>query len=569
MSSSLAALPDQPRDSMMESVYSAERALGAFPRSWRSLGAAFVDQARRSWGRPAIHDSTGASLTYGQTLTRALILGRVLARRIGPGGRVGLMVPPTAPAAIANLAITLLGRVPVNLNYSASQTLVDSSIDQAGITHTLTSGKVLDRFKIRPKGELIFLEDLPAEVTLADKVLGASLARLAPIPLLGSFAPGVRAVSPHAEATVIFTSGSTGDPKGVVLSHHNILSNVMQIDEQVHLHPNEVLLGVLPFFHSFGFTVTIWTALCLGKKVVYHHSPLDARMVCKLCEQHKVSLLVASPSFARLYMKSGQPQQFQSITHFILGAEKLKPDLAREIKETLGVEPFEGYGCTELSPVVAVNVPFDVETPDGRRIPGNRPGTVGRPVPGTAIKTVDPDTGADLPRGALGVVCVKGPQVMEGYLDRPQATAAVIKDGWYSTGDLGLLDDDGFLKITDRVSRFSKVAGEMVPHLGLEAAIAQAAGVDEMSLVVTGVPDHKHGERIRVVHIDLGATPAEILKKLGAANLPKLWIPTAQDFIRVDAIPLTATGKVDLRKVKEIALQTTADRDAGTIDEPT
>ncbi len=565
MSSSLAAPTNPPPGSQ---AVSAQPALAPFPRAWKSLGSAFVDQARRSWSRPAIHDSAGTSLSYGQSLARALILARVLARKLGPGGRVGLMVPPTAPAAVANLALTLLGRVPVNLNYSASQTLVDSSIDQAGITHTLTSAKVLDRFKIKPKGELIFLEDLPGQVTVVDKVLGALLARLAPVWLLEHFAPGAGPVAPHAEATVIFTSGSTGDPKGVVLTHRNILSNVMQIEEQVHLRPDAVLLGILPFFHSFGFTVTIWTALCLGKKVVYHLSPLDGRMVGKLCEQHNVTLLVASPSFARLYLKSCQPKQFQSLTHLILGAEKLKPDLAREIEETLGVKPLEGYGCTELSPVVAVNVPFEIETADGRRIPGNRPGTVGRPVPGTLIKTVDPETFADLPRGAEGIVQVKGPQVMEGYLNRPQATAEVIKDGWYSTGDLGRLDEDGFLKITDRVSRFSKVAGEMVPHLGLETAIAQAAGVDEMSLVVTGVPDHKHGERIRVVHLDLGATPAEILKRLGSANLPKVWIPSAGDFIQVDEIPLTPTGKIDLRKVKEIALQSQAEAPERTRGEP-
>ncbi len=568
MTSSQSSPTKNPPDSRAQPAYPPIRELAPFPSAWKSLGAAFVDQARRSWGRPAIHDSTGASLTYGQTLIRALVLGRVLERKVGPGDRVGLMVPPTAPAAVANLAITLLGKVPVNLNYSASQTLVNSSIDQAGITHTVTSAKVLDRFKIRPKGELVFLEDLPGQVTLIDKMLGAFLARLAPLSLLRHFAPGAGAVAAGAEATVIFTSGSTGDPKGVVLTHHNILANVMQIEEQVHLAPDEVLLGVLPFFHSFGFTVTIWTALCLGKKVVYHLSPLDGRMVGKLCDQHKVTLLVASPSFARLYMKSGQPEQFRTITHLILGAEKLKPDLAREIKETLGIEPLEGYGCTELSPVVAVNVPFDVETADGRRIPGNRPGTVGQPVPGTAIKTIDPETSADLPRGAEGIVCVRGPQVMAGYLNRPQATAAVIRDGWYATGDLGRVDDDGFLKITDRVSRFSKVAGEMVPHLGLEAAIAAAAGVDEQLLVVTGVPDHKRGESIRVVHVDLGLTPAEILKRLGAANLPKVWIPSANDFIRVDEIPLTATGKVDLRKIKEIALQDAFEHQGATQTEP-
>ncbi len=205
---------------------------------------------------------------------------------------------------------------------------------------------------------------------------------------------------------------------------------------------------------------------------------MDARTIGKLCEQHKVTLLVGTPSFTRYYLKSCSPKQFETLTHLILGAEKLKPEFAREIKETLGIDPLEGYGCTELSPVVAVNVPRDVELPGGRTVYGNRLGTVGLPLPGTAIKTTDPDTGEDLPPGTEGVIAVKGPQVMVGYLNRPEATAAVIRDGWYTTGDIGLVDADGFLKITDRISRFSKIAGEMVPHLKIESAIVEITGVE-------------------------------------------------------------------------------------------
>ena len=499
-------------------------------------------------------DSTGARLTYGETLVRALVMGRVLARTWGPAARVGLMVPPTVPAAVANVAVTLWGKVPVNLNYSASQGLVDASIDQCEITQVLTSAKVLDRFKITPKGKLILLEDIPSQVRLADKLWAAAVAKLVPIAALGGFVPGLHGDHLGAEATVIFTSGSTGDPKGVVLSQGNILSNVHQIEQQVHLSPDDVLLGILPFFHSFGFTVSIWTALCLGKKVVYHFDPRNGRTVGKLCEEHKVTLLTASPSFARIYLKSCPPQQFQSITHLILGAEKLKPELACDIKQTLGIEPLEGFGCTELSPVVAVNVPHDVELPDGRKIAGNRLGTVGLPLPGTAIKTIDCDTGVDLPEGAEGIVAVKGPQVMVGYLKRLDETAQAIKEGWYITGDIGYLDKDGFLKITDRASRYSKIAGEMVPHLGIESAIMDASGVDENHVAVTCVPDPKHGERLCVLYTDLGMSPNEVHGRLIAGPLPRVWIPSLRDFIHVEEIPITATGKVDLRQIRKIAL---------------
>ena len=238
----------------------------------------------------------------------------------------------------------------------------------------------------------------------------------------------------------------------------------------------------------------------------------------------------------------------------ILGAEKLKPELARDINQTLGIEPLEGYGCTELSPVVAVNVPRDVRLPDGRVIAGNRLGTVGMPVPGTAIKTIDRETGVDLPRGDEGIIAVKGPQVMVGYLNRPEATAQVLKGGWYITGDIGYLDNDGFLKITDRASRFSKIAGEMVPHVGIESAVMELTGVDEHHVAVTGVPDPKHGERLCVLYTDLGMSPGEVHSRLHAGALPKVWIPSVRDFIHVEEIPITATGKVDLRQIREIAL---------------
>jgi acyl-[acyl-carrier-protein]-phospholipid O-acyltransferase / long-chain-fatty-acid--[acyl-carrier-protein] ligase len=535
-------------------LYAPLRALPPLPAEWRSLPRTFVIRARGRWSHEAMADSTGASLTYGKTLIGALALGRALARTWGPADHIGLLVPPTVPAAVANLAVTLWGKVPVNLNYSASQSLVDASVDQCGITHVVTSAKVLDRFKITPKGHLILLEEIRKQVRLSDKLWAAAVAKLVPIGAIGAFVPGLRDDNLDARATVIFTSGSTGDPKGVVLTHRNVLSNVQQVEEQVHMKPDEVLLGVLPFFHSFGFTITIWTAICLNKKVVYHFNPLDARTIGKLCDEHKVTLLTGTPSFSRLYLKGCDPSQFKTITHWIVGAEKLKPELARDIQAALGIEPLEGYGCTELSPVVAVNVPREVELPSGRTVPGNRIGTVGLPLPGTAIKTVNPETGLDLPVGAEGVIAVKGPQVMAGYLDKPEATAQVLNGGWYYTGDIGYLDPDGFLKITDRVSRFSKIAGEMVPHLAIESAILEATGVDEHHVAVTGVPDAKQGERLCVLYTDLGTSPAEVQQRLTSGPLPKVWIPSPRDFIHVEEIPITSTGKVDLRRVKEIAL---------------
>ncbi len=359
-----------------------DRELSPLPHSWRSLQRAFVGTARSLWPQIAMCDSSGVSLTYGQTLIRALALGRVLSRLWGPAARVGLMVPPTVPGAVANLAVSLWGKIPVNLNYSASQSLVDSSIDQCGITHVLTSAKVLDKFKITPKGKLDPAGRHPQASATGRQALGRRRRQAgADRAALGALCPDFEAISLDATATVIFTSGSTGDPKGVVLSHRNVLSNVHQIEEQVHLKPDEVLLGILPFFHSFGFTVTIWTALCLGKKVVYHFNPLDARTIGKLCEEHKVTLL-----------------DRHAVVHAILPEELRAPAVpddhapdpgrreaqARACRATsrrrLGIEPLEGYGCTELSPVVAVNVPATSIMPGRPHGPRQPPGD-GRSAP--------------------------------------------------------------------------------------------------------------------------------------------------------------------------------------------
>jgi acyl-[acyl-carrier-protein]-phospholipid O-acyltransferase/long-chain-fatty-acid--[acyl-carrier-protein] ligase len=530
-----------------------DRPLLPLPPHWRSLPRAFVHRVRMHPKRQAMADSTGASLTYGETLLRSLALGRVLSRLLGPESYVGLLLPPTVPSAVANLALGLWGKIPVNLNYTASQALVDSSIDQTGIQHVLTSRKVLDRFKITPKGTLIFLEDIPKQVRLTDKLWAAAVSRVVPIAALGAFLPGLRGDHLDATATVIFTSGSTGDPKGVVLSHRNVLSNVHQMNEHIHLLEDESVLGILPFFHSFGFTVAIWTVLTLGKRVAYHFSPLDAKIIGSLCEKHGVTMIVGTPTFMRTYLQRCEPSQFATLVHLLLGAEKLKPDLAREIIDKLGIEPMEGYGCTELSPVVSVNVRHEVTFPDGRTVHGNRLGTVGIPLPGTAIRTVDLQTGADLPRGTEGMILVAGPQVMVGYLNRPEQTAKVLKDGWYTTGDLGYVDPDGFLKITGRLSRFSKIGGEMVPHEAVESEIMTVARANEQQVAVTALPDPKRGERLIVLYTDLGMPIEEVCRGLKAGTFPKIWVPSKEDFIQVEELPTLGTGKLNLRQLREIA----------------
>ena len=312
-------------------------------------------------------------------------------------------------------------------------------------------------------------------------------------------------------------------------------------------------MGVLPFFHSFGFTVPLWAVLTLGLHGVYHYNPLDARTIGNLCQEHKATILLATPTFMRAYVKKCDRAAFASIRLPVLGAEKLKPGLAGEIREGLGIEPLEGYGCTELSPVVSSNVPYEVPTRDGRMVPGNRPGSVGLPLAGTAIKTLDPETRAELPRGTEGLVLVAGPQVMVGYLNRAEATAKVLRDGWYETGDIGYQDADGFLYITDRLSRFSKIGGEMVPHEKVEAALIEAAGADDAHLAVTALPDLKRGERLVVIHTGMKTPPEDLCRRLASRGIPNLWQPSADAFVRVDELPILGSGKLDLRRLRQLA----------------
>jgi acyl-[acyl-carrier-protein]-phospholipid O-acyltransferase / long-chain-fatty-acid--[acyl-carrier-protein] ligase len=315
------------------------------------------------------------------------------------------------------------------------------------------------------------------------------------------------------------------------------------------------VLGIAPFFHAFGFTTALWTVLALGYKGVYHHDPFDAKTVGKLCQDHKVTIMFCTPTMMRAYARRCKPEQFKTMRFFVAGGEKLKAQLAEEIEKHLGVIPLEGYGLTETSPVISSTLHDPISLPDGRTVPGRKQGTVGIPLPGTEVKVVDLDTDKDLPPGNEGMILVRGPQVMQGYLNKPDETAKVKRGDWFVTYDLGFIDEEGFLTITGRLSQFSKIGGEMVPHLAVEKAILQVSCSSEQNLSVTSMADNKRGERLAVVYTDLGMTPQEVVKRLQQGEMSKLWIPDANDFVQVDELPVLGTGKIDLRKIKEIASQ--------------
>ena len=528
-------------------------ALPPLPKTWKSLGRAFLDMHGKMGKMPCLVDSSGAKLDYRETLLRTMVLARALKRELGDEKYIGIYLPPCAPAAIVNFAVTLLGKVPVNLNYTIGKEVLDSCVKLAEIKTTITSDKALLKFPAKPEGRLISLEKLPARITKADKGIGFFLARFAPMWLRSLMLPGLQNEKPDNIATIIFTSGSTGIPKGVVLTHHNILTNIWGVETHLGLENDTGMLGILPFFHSFGFTVTLWAVQILGKMVALHHNPLESRTIGKLLEQNPVSLLVATPTFMGNYIQRLEKKQFVHVRRVLLGAEKLPQDLSDTIMSILNIKTIEGYGCTELSPVVSLNVDHSLIKGDGKEVDGMRAGSVGRPIPGTASKTVDPETGQDLAAGETGLLAFKGPNVMKGYLHNEKATAEAIVDGWYITGDIGRIDEDGFIFITDRLARFAKIGGEMVPMKGVEDAIRSICELPPNSVAVVKLPDKTRGERVVVVHVPIPMSPREVVDKLNQSSMPKLWIPDSRSFIEVETIPILGSGKTDYKGIELIA----------------
>jgi len=353
-------------------------------------------------------------------------------------------------------------------------------------------------------------------------------------------------------ATVIFSSGSTGDPKGVMLSHYNLASNVEQVSQIFPLRGGDRVLGVLPFFHSFGFTMTLWMPAARGVGVIYHPNPLDLAAVSEIARKYRITFLLATPTFLQAYLRRCSPEDFGSVQYVMVGAEKLPERLAQAFEDRFGIRPLEGYGCTECSPVVSVNT-RDFRAP-GFRQTGAKRGTIGHPLPGVSARIVSPETMQALPLGEPGILLVAGPNLMQGYLGKPEKTAEVLRDGWYMTGDIARLDEDGFIEITDRLSRFSKIGGEMVPHVKIEEKLHELAEAAEQTFVVTGVPDEKKGERLVVLHNLTEEKLKSVLEKLSHCDLPNLWLPRPNQFFHTAEFPHLGTGKLDLRRVRELAL---------------
>jgi len=470
--------------------------------------------------------------------------------------RVGILFPPGLGAYIANLAVVLAGKVPVNLNFTLGASSAAACLQKADVDCLLTTQRVQHKFPHFPWPESGII-DLVEEMKSMPKAKALALLswiHLCPAKLLAKILK-VPAEGGELEAGLLFTSGSSGEPKGVVLTHRNILANCAQIDATGLLPVSEKVIANLPIFHSFGFTVTLWYPLLRGCSVVTLTSPLDVKKVAEAIKAESATILIGTPTFLKPYMKSIEAEQLASLKYVVAGAEKTPEGFTDAWEAHFGSLYLEGYGLTETSPVVSINTPW---MPKGVNYPGgstegSRRGSVGRMMPGHAARILNPDTMEDIEVTAVGLLMLKGPNIFRGYLGEPERTAEVKQDEWFITGDLARFDEDGFLFIEGRLSRFSKIAGEMVPHGTVEEVLIEAYNLldaEQPILVVAGRPDEAKGEAL-VILATMDLELDDVREKLSAAGLTNLWIP--KEIKRVEVIPTLATGKIDLRKVQDLA----------------
>lgn len=525
-------------------------------RTIRPVHLTFVRHAARHPFRPCLIDTSGSGrkLNYAKSFVAVACLAKLLRPKLGDTPMVGVWLPSSTGGVLANLALCLLGKTAVNLNYTAGSETVKSSVRQCQIRHVLTSKKFIAKvpFESIDGVQMIPLEELLPQIGKWWKLSNMAKVVLLPGWLLETVM-GLRRHKADDLATVVFSSGSTGEPKGIMLTHANVASNADAFHVHAEFTHRDRVLGVLPFFHSFGYTVTMWGPLTIGASALYLPDPRAAKEVGEWAKKEQCTVAAATATFMRFYLRRCDADDFKSMRLMVCGAEKLPVKLADEFEAKFGVRPLEGYGCTELSPVVSVNMP-DVTTAKLTQA-RNKNGTIGQPLPGVACQVIHPETNEVLPAEGEGLLLVTGPNVMRGYLGRDDLTQKAMHGSWYITGDIGHIDADGFITLTGRQSRIAKVGGEMVPLERLEDELHAVANSNDRLFAVTALPDEKKGERIVVLHLPLpdGMSFKSLCDGLSDRGLPNLWVPGERDFFAVEHMPILGSGKLDLQKLKQVA----------------
>ena len=533
----------------------------AYARTLPSIQEAWIESAKEVGGKLSMADSTGVELSGNRLIAGTLLIASKLKPKIGQMPNIGVILPTSVGGSMGNMALLSLGKTIVNLNYSSGTQSLLHAIKAANIETVVTSKQFVTKLKAKgfdlsevlAKVEVVYLEDMKTQIAKAESIMKLLAVKMMPVWMLKLFY--IQKRESNDTAAILFSSGSEGNPKGIELTHKNIMGNIKQITTLINPTDEDVMLGTLPIFHSFGLTVTTLMPLIEGIPVVCHPDPTDGFGIGKLSAKYEATMLFATATFFRLYTRNRKlhPLMFKDLRIIIAGAEKLPNEIRKAFKEKFGHEIYEGYGATETTPVASVNIP-DVLLPDTWKPQiGNKPGTVGLPVPGSSFKIVDPETFEELPTGEEGMVLIGGTQIMKGYLGDPEKTASVIKeiDGirWYVTGDKGRLDEDGFLTIVDRYSRFAKIGGEMV-SLGLVEQEINKVISEEEKVAVTAIPDEKKGEAV-VLLFEGEREIDEVMHAIGTLGMNPLFVPSKA--YKVDEIPVLGTGKADFKGAKKLA----------------
>ncbi len=484
-------------------------------------------------------------------MVKAVVLSREI-RKMTPENckYVGVMLPNTATTVVVILAILMADKTPAVLNFTASKKSIRLAMDKADLTCVFTSRRFLEKLEFEPFPEMFMLENLAGKISKGSKITATLMVALLPWCELMNIISPLSYSDVNRTLVVIYSSGSTGEPKGVMLSHHNINSDIYSIVRIVNWSSADRVIGNLPIFHSFGFLSSFCICIAHNTKVALITNPLDAKMAGYALKRLKVTVMMAAPGFLQTYMRRCAVEDFASLRLVITGAERLREDIGEKFHKLTNLTIAEGYGCTELSPVVSINVADSIS---GLGTSIGKSGSIGTSMPGIATKIVDPDTFETMPPDTDGLLLVKGPNIMQGYLKEPEKTAEVMHDGWYITGDIGQMDPGGRITITGRMSRFSKIAGEMVPHELIEKEINEIIQAPECCIGICGVEDEKKGEKLIVFYSHDELDPETVIQKLRKRNIPNLWIPRKGNFIKVDHIPMLGSGKLDVGGIKKLS----------------
>jgi acyl-[acyl-carrier-protein]-phospholipid O-acyltransferase/long-chain-fatty-acid--[acyl-carrier-protein] ligase len=503
-------------------------------RSRRAIFQAYLSNARRDKADKAvITEGDGRKLTHKEITQGSFALGGALARLTTKNERVGVLLPTSAGAIIALFALLSRGRVPAMFNFTAGSKNLLAACKAAEVTKIVSSKKFVElggleklMEELSAAVEIIYLEDVREQIKPRDKALA----------LLGPVFPTVLAATPNPEepGVILFTSGTEGAPKGVVLSHRNIIANIEQISAHVELLPTDIFFNPLPTFHCYGLTAGALWPILNGYPVVFHPSPLQTKIIPKRIFETGSTVLFATDTFLSQYMRASPDGGMSSLRIAVCGAERVRDETRQAAEKRFGFEVLEGYGVTEASPVLAANQPGDI-----------RSGTVGKLLPAveTRLEPVDGLEGA-------GRLFVRGPNVMKGYLspDNP-GVVTPLADGWHDTGDIVSIDENGYMAIRGRLKRFAKIGGEMV-SLAVVENCASAVWPDNLHAAAI-MPDPKKGEQVILVTDRADAPRGLLLAWAQSHGVPEIAVP--KKIVTVDEIPVLGTGKIDYLKVKTLA----------------